>query len=178
VAAPPMGTRCLRRKQCFLAVDRMPEHPGRRTRYGPIVDHRGTAALEFALVASIVVTLLLAAFDIGIAMLQYAKLNAAVRAGGQYAITFPTDTSGIEAAVNAVLPGSMQASVTIGCECSNGGGGSPCGSVSGSCSSCPSSTTQRYVHVASSLNASTWFTTPLAITPLSAPSACYVARVQ
>ena len=91
---------------------------------------------------------------------------------------FLTDTSGIEAAVNAVLPGSMQASVTIGCECSNGGGGSPCGSVSGSCSSCPSSTTQRYVHVASSLNASTWFTTPLAITPLSAPSACYVARVQ
>ena len=158
----------------------MPQHSARRALYGPMVDHSGTAALEFALVASIVVTVLLAAFDIGIAMLQYAELNAAVRAGGQYAIAFPTDTSGIEAAVNAVLPGSMQASVTkkIGCECSNGGGGSPCGSVSGSCSSCPSGTTQRYVHVASSLNASTWFTTPLAIIPLSAPSACYVARVQ
>jgi len=173
-----MGTRCLKPKQCFSAVDRMPQHPARHTLNGPIVDQGGSTALEFALVSGIVVTLLLAAFDIGIAMLQYAELNAAVRAGGQYAITFPTDTSGIQTAVNAVLPSSMPASVTIGCECSNGGGGSPCGSVSGSCSSCPSGTTQRYVHVASSLNASTWFTTPLAITPLSAPSACYVARVQ
>ena len=145
-------------------------------------DRRGSAALEFGLVATMVLALLLFAFDVGLSMLQYAQLNVAVRAGGQYAMTFPTDEGGIHAAVTAALPSTLQAAVTttVGCECLADGasGSSICGGFSGSCSSCGAGTTQRFVHVATNVTTSTWLTSPLKITPLATPSACYVARVQ
>jgi Flp pilus assembly protein TadG len=149
---------------------------------GLLRDRRGSAALEFGLVATMVLALLLFAFDVGLSMLQYAQLNVAVRAGGQYAMTFPTDDGGILAAVTAALPSTLQAAVTttVGCEClADGASGSGiCGGFSGSCSSCGAGTTQRFVHVATNVNTSTWLTSPLKITPLATPSACYVARVQ
>ena len=149
----------------------------------PLRDRRGIAALEFALVGGLLVVLLLAAFDIGLAVLQYAQLNSAVRAGGQYALSFPTDISGINAAVTNALPASLQSSVTtqIGCECLSSDSGTPsaCSSViSGACNACASGTTQRYIHVSSRVKAATWFAMPLGMPHLATPSACYVARVQ
>jgi hypothetical protein len=97
-------------------------------------------------------------------------------------MTFPTDDGGIHAAVAAALPSTLQAAVTttVGCECLGDGasGSGVCGGFSGSCSSCGSDTTQRLVHVATSVNTSSWLTSPLKISPLATPSACYVARVQ
>ena len=145
-------------------------------------DCSGAAALEFALIGALLVALLLVAFDIGIAVLQYTELNTAVRAGGLYAVTFPTDINGIKDAVKNSLPSAMQPSVTttVGCECSDSGGSTDICESSGACGACGSSTAQRFVHVATTVQSSavTWFTTLLAITPLSAPSACYVARVK
>jgi len=108
-----------------LAVDRMPQiQPAERCTVR-IVDHRGTAALEFAWSRVLCYT-----FTWSLRhrhrYAQYAELNAAVRLGGNTPSPFPNWTPpqrGIGAAVNAVLPSSMQASVTttVGCECSNGG---------------------------------------------------------
>lgn len=159
----------------------MREHLPRRMLYRSLTDRSGVAALEFALVAGLLITLLLATFDIGIIVLQYAELNTALRAGGQYAIAFPSDSNGIQNAVTNALPASLQSSVTtqVGCECLTNGSPSACGAVkSGACNACPSGTTQRFIHILSNVSTSTWLTTPLAITKLAAPSACYVARVQ
>jgi Flp pilus assembly protein TadG len=73
----------------------------------------GTAAMEFALVAPIMVLLFMAAFDLGNAAQQLIVLNQAVRAGGVYANSFPTDTTGITNAVTNALPSDWAGSVTL-----------------------------------------------------------------
>jgi Flp pilus assembly protein TadG len=76
-------------------------------------DQRGIAALEFALTGPVLVGLVLSAYDIGNAVQQRMMLQQALRAGGQYAISFPTQTepsgsvdtnSGIVQAVIQALP--------------------------------------------------------------------------
>jgi Flp pilus assembly protein TadG len=76
-------------------------------------DQRGVAALEFALIASALLILLLGGYDIGNAIQQRMLLQQALRAGGQYAMSFPTQTdpsgsvgtdSGIVQAINQALP--------------------------------------------------------------------------
>lgn len=152
-------------------------------------DERGIASVEFAVVASIVLTLLLAAYDIGNVVLQSSQLSQAVRAGAEFAISFPTDTPGIQRTVTDALPINMQslvptANIIVTVGCSSGGAATtstdPC-NLSNSVvnwASCPTGTNERFVQVTASVSAGSWFTTPLPITRLGAPSACYVARVQ
>lgn len=79
---------------------------------------RGVAAVEFALVASVTLTLLLGLYDVGNAIHERLQLQQALRAGGQYAIAFPalaSDTNGannILTAFRQALPPSWQ-DVTI-----------------------------------------------------------------
>ena len=67
-------------------------------------DRRGVAALEFAAVTPIIVTLMLGAYDLGNAALRQINLQEAVRAGGAYALNHPTDVTGIQTIVTNSLP--------------------------------------------------------------------------
>jgi Flp pilus assembly protein TadG len=67
-------------------------------------DRRGAAAVEFAFIAPAMVAVMFGAYDFGNAAQQQIQLQQAVRAGGAYAISRPTDKTGIQNAVNAALP--------------------------------------------------------------------------
>jgi len=80
-------------------------------------DRRGVAALEFALIAPVMIILLAGTANIGLAVDHAINLSNAARAGAQYVIAVPSDTAGARAAAQAVLPG---ATVTVGamvCTC-------------------------------------------------------------
>nr|WP_294556175.1 TadE/TadG family type IV pilus assembly protein [uncultured Rhodopila sp.] len=67
-------------------------------------DRRGVSAIEFAFIASGMALLAFGAYDFGNAEQKQIQLQEAVRAGGAYAISRPTDTTGIQAAVTNALP--------------------------------------------------------------------------
>jgi Flp pilus assembly protein TadG len=71
---------------------------------GFFVCRRGVAALEFALVAPILLALLLSVYDIGGVIEQRLVLEQALRAGGQYALSFPDRTDGILAMIKQSYP--------------------------------------------------------------------------
>ena len=85
-------------------------------------DRRGVSAIEFAFIAPVMIMLMLGAFDFGNAAQQQIQLQQAVRAGGAYAISRPTDLAGIQEAVSAGLPDrwKLSGSVTTTCSCSDG----------------------------------------------------------
>jgi hypothetical protein len=66
---------------------------------------RGTAALEFALVAGVLFLIVGATVDIGSAVQQRVTMGGALRAAGLYAMSFPTNAQGIKCAVGQALPG-------------------------------------------------------------------------
>jgi Flp pilus assembly protein TadG len=74
----------------------------RRFRFG----RRGVAALEFALIAPVLILLLLGVYDIGNAVDEQMVLQQALRAAGQYAISFPNSSDGILAAIQQGYPSS------------------------------------------------------------------------
>lgn len=65
---------------------------------------RGVASVELAMVVPIVVIIVTATYDLAGVSLQKSKLVAAARAGGYYALSFPTDTDGIARAITNALP--------------------------------------------------------------------------
>lgn len=67
-------------------------------------DRRGVSAVEFAIVAPMMVILMLGAYDLGNAAQQQIALQEAVRAGGEYAQYFPTNPAGIQTAILNALP--------------------------------------------------------------------------
>jgi Flp pilus assembly protein TadG len=86
----------------------------------PLRSRRGVAALEFALVVPVLILLLLATVDYGRAISQNIRLSNAVRAGAQYALSFPDDVAGINARVTAALGGWTDVSVATECQCAGG----------------------------------------------------------
>jgi Flp pilus assembly protein TadG len=87
-------------------------------------DRRGAAAVELALVAPVLVTLMLVIFELGGAMQQTMRLESAARAGALHAAALPTDTGGIAATVRAALEGWNDVTVapaTVTCECPGAG---------------------------------------------------------
>jgi Flp pilus assembly protein TadG len=108
-------------------------------------DRRGVAAAEFAMIVPVFLIMLLATYDIGNYVLQQMQLQQALRAGGQYALSFPTQYSGMESAITAALPSGLQTTVTFpssptaSCVCWSSGGSTPV-----ACSaSCASGTTKQ-----------------------------------
>ncbi|MGD0103354.1 MAG: TadE/TadG family type IV pilus assembly protein [Rhodopila sp.] len=71
----------------------------------------GVAAAEFALIAPVLIAMMLSVYDIGNAVWQRLLLQQALRAGGQYAMSFPTQTSGITQVITASLSGLTQVTV-------------------------------------------------------------------
>ena len=78
-----------------------PTRPGAAALRG----RKGVSALEFGLVAPVLILVLLGAFDLGNALQQSIRLESAARAGAQHAFAYPGDEAGITAAVRANLAG-------------------------------------------------------------------------
>ncbi|WP_431858233.1 TadE/TadG family type IV pilus assembly protein [Azospirillum sp.] len=108
------------------------------------VCRRGTAAVEFALIAPFLLLLLGGIIELGRAVYDNAALAGAARAGAQYAWLEPNDNAGIVAAASAAsgLPaGSIRVSAPVRfCECPNG--------AASSCDTgCASGALRRFVQV-------------------------------
>lgn len=137
---------------------------------------RGVAALEFAVVAGITVVVMLAVWDLGNAAQQTIRLQEAVRAAGQYALTFPTDVGGITNAVTNALPGGWTDVTVSGpsysCSCwSSTSSSATASGVAPDCT-CPNGLTlQMYVQVGAARPFS-----PTLIATLTNVSANYVVR--
>lgn len=81
--------------------------------------HHGVSSVEFAIIAPVVLTIALGAFDLGRAVSLAIQLEEAARSGTLYAARAPGDGVGIRAAVDGNLVGQV-ATVNIGaarCEC-------------------------------------------------------------
>jgi Flp pilus assembly protein TadG len=138
-------------------------------------DRRGVAATEFALVASVMLTLLLGLYDIGNAIQTRLQLEQAVRAGAQYAMSFPDQTSNIETAIKSALPVNWTSTTVnvspLACWCWSSAGGNtstPCSTT------CPAGTTKRsYETLTASINS-----TPFLFSAVTGNSATYVVRFQ
>ncbi|NKE45752.1 pilus assembly protein [Roseomonas frigidaquae] len=88
-----------------------------------LVDRRGMAAAEFALVGSVLVLLFLSMFDLSHAMWRTTRLEMAARAGAQYAFAKPQDSNGIATRVTAQLSGwtgVVVGSTAMVCRCDDG----------------------------------------------------------
>ena len=85
-------------------------------------DRRGVAAVEFAIIATIMVTLLLGTYDFGNAAQEQIALQEAVRAGGAYAQSRPSNVAGIQSAVANALPAGWALTggvAAVACYCLN-----------------------------------------------------------
>jgi Flp pilus assembly protein TadG len=83
-------------------------------------DQRGAVALEFIIIAVLVlVPLLFAVVEVGGVTQRQTALQSAVRAGGEYARFFPTDSNGIQNTVTNALPTglSLSGTPTVACSC-------------------------------------------------------------
>jgi Flp pilus assembly protein TadG len=84
-----------RTKTCRVAEQKM--NGGR----GLFFDEKGTAAIEFGMVAAVLCTLLLGLIDFGMGFWQKIQVGNAARAGGEYAIVNGWNQSGITTAVTS-----------------------------------------------------------------------------
>lgn len=84
-----------------------------------LCDISANMAIEFALVAPIMMTLIIGIADFGIAAREKAELQAAARAGLQAVLVDPDDLEGAEAAAEAVAPEATVAAVSS-CRCADG----------------------------------------------------------
>ncbi len=82
---------------------------------------RGNVAVEFAMVAPLLVTLLLGMADFGIAAHEKSRLAVAARAGLQAVLTAADDTAGAQLAATRAL-GGAEAEVEVVTECVYPGG--------------------------------------------------------
>jgi Flp pilus assembly protein TadG len=137
-------------------------------------DRRGMSALEFTIIGGLLMVALIAVVDLGNAAQQQILLQQALRAGGQYAMSFPTDTNGIQSTVTAALPTNW-GNITIGtpsasCQCwQSGSTPSTCATSGAACAA--SKTVERFM----TLTASSVYTGTFIHTTISSS---YVARYQ
>lgn len=142
-------------------------------------DRSGVAAAEFAVIATVMLTVLLGVFDLGNAVQERMQLEQALRAGAQYALSWPDRTTGstesIQAAITAALPARWTgAVVTVGalqCYCWSSGGGEALGDCY---TTCPAGTTKRSYVTLTATNSAT----PFLLSALTGNSASYVVRFQ
>ena len=109
-----------RRKSC-----RSPERRRRavvRSIGSVLQARRGVAALEFGILASLLIVLLLGGFDVANALQQSIRLRQAVEAGSVYAVQYPGNSSGITSAIQAALPQGWNGTAAISCSCVSSSG--------------------------------------------------------
>lgn len=99
------------------------KHSSKGRRRRPWARDRGAAAVEFAIIAPILIAALTGIVDYGLAMYNKMELMGAVRAGAQVALIDYTDTTAIkQAVVDSTNAGITTADVTTTqfCECADG----------------------------------------------------------
>jgi Flp pilus assembly protein TadG len=101
-------------------------------------NRRGVSAIEFAIIASILVTLMFGAYDLGNAAQQQIALQEAVRTGGQYALHFPTNPAAVQSAVTSALPAGWALSnpggvPVVTCSCGKAGTYNDCSAPPANC---------------------------------------------
>lgn len=67
-------------------------------------NEHGGPAMEFALIGPVLAVCLVFVYDLGNALQQHIRMREAVRAGGLYAVSFPTDFTGMVSTVSAAVP--------------------------------------------------------------------------
>src|SRR3954467_9483667 len=88
-----------------------------------IKDVHGVAAVELALVSSVLVFLLTGLLDFGMVVYNNMSLESAARAAVQYAVKNPTDAAGIKQVVQqstAVDPSTVTVTNAMTCQCPDG----------------------------------------------------------
>jgi len=104
----------------------MTRDPGnRRARVwldGPAADERGSAAVEFALIASLLVFLLMLVSDVSLAITARMENGNAARAGAEYAAINGWNSSGIVAAATSATWLSPTVTPTQSCGCASASG--------------------------------------------------------
>jgi Flp pilus assembly protein TadG len=135
-------------------------------------DQRGTAAIEFMLIAMVLFTLLLAVAGFGDVTQRQVAIQTAVRAGGEYARFFPTDSAGIQTAVTNALPSGWTLSGVPTVTCSCAGAATTCGAIATGTACNP----PFLVNISASMPASS-VTTPLWSRSFT-NSATYEIRIQ
>lgn len=86
-------------------------------------DDRGASAVEFAMIAPVMVIMLTGLLDYALAALHRMELESAARSGAQYAMIDSSDTSVIETTVQNSTNldvADMTVTITEFCECSDG----------------------------------------------------------
>lgn len=127
----------------------------------------GVAAVEMALATPILLLMVTGSFDFGRILYQEHRLEAAARAGTQYAMqstTAQTDTSNIIAAVRADANDSANALTVASSVCTCPNGTTVC-STSADCSG--STVAGTYVKVSVSMSYSTLVRYPFVTSPIS-----------
>jgi Flp pilus assembly protein TadG len=150
---------------------------------GVLQDRQGVSAVEFAIIASLLTTLVLGAYDIGNAAQQAIQLQEAVRSGGAYAVNWPTDVTGIQNAVTGALPNGWilttpGGKAAVACSCLN--------ASNGTVTSLPGCTTTNFDTCAAGSGLMVSVTATMAYTSLDTIfasiipqlSATYVTRIQ
>jgi Flp pilus assembly protein TadG len=145
-------------------------------------DRRGVSAIEFAIIASIMVTLLLGAYDLGNAAMRQIQLQQAVRLGGVYAMLRPTDVPGIRAAVASVLPAGWTLTnpggvAAVACSCldpSAGGTAALAGCTPANFDTCTAPSTATVISITATMAYTTL--TPLFAAAIPSNTATYVTR--
>jgi Flp pilus assembly protein TadG len=95
-------------------------------------DQKGSTVVEFALVGTFVAVCLVSLIDLATAINSFTKLSSGMRAGSQYALSYPSDDTGIRQAIASAssLPASDMTVTTsqfcevnnVGSSCTPGGG--------------------------------------------------------
>jgi Flp pilus assembly protein TadG len=143
-----------------------------------LASRRGVAAIEFAAVLPVMVVVITGTYDLGNLVQMHMKLGDAVRAGGQYAMSYPLDNADIEAAVTASLPSAWRASASVNtpvmaCYCWDSGGGSETTTDCTTPGCAAGESVERFVTVSASLPYA-----PLLLRSYDVVNASFVARVQ
>ncbi len=140
-------------------------------------DRRGVSAIEFGAVVPVIALILTATYDLGNLVQMRMKLSEAAYAGGQYAVAFPSNASGISAAITAALPAGWSDVTITGpttvCTCWTAGGGE----AAASCASDPVCPTGQVLQRTITLSLTKPYS-PLMMVSLTSISASYVTRVQ
>jgi Flp pilus assembly protein TadG len=122
---------------------------------------RGSSLVEMAILLPFLFLILIGVIDFGRAYYDSIEVANAARAGAQYGVINPTDTTGMIAAAKSdtsVDIPTITATAAYGCMCSDGTDASPTCSTTPSCSS---NTRQvNYVQVNTSFTYTTFFPWP------------------
>ena len=91
-------------------------------RFSIFHNNQGTAAIEFALISSVLVIFLGELIDVGFGLHYQTELKSAVRVGAQYATAYPADNTGISNAItnSTKLNNVVVVDPVTACSCANG----------------------------------------------------------